>query len=475
MITTLTCVFALVLLLILLAYSTRAGVTDQRISADSLRQKQAFFAAEAGIGLAREWFNANRTLINADLEDMLGAGIDGWLVAGSERWVRCGDVDYASDPTHPCWGDPVPDRRDHSYFYYWNGSTELPIGAPGILAGTGTEVKVEALMCLLHLDLGLDPALGSIIEGCHTNPALLDGSKLMVTLLATGGADCAAGTCAAQSSISEQIASFSVSAFAQLPGFPLVTKSDLPTGGLTEIVANINGGGAGIPASIWGSANPGCTGHDDIDPRNAPLITCDAEDWYGGLGIPLDLGCGLALCECPLGSALTLTTLLLDQVGADIVLDDLFPCDLFQFYFGMARSEADKLRDSIRVINDCSTLDSESAGAYWVTGASCEIAANTTIGSPEHPVMLISASGETLMHSGSELYGMLFVTDVENGDAELSTTGDATVFGSVVMDGVFGEHSGTFQVIYNEDIMADVSAVGGLGSLTGSWTDQPWY
>lgn len=471
MMTTYTCILVLVLMLSMLVYSTRAGLTDQKMSADEVRQKQAFHAAEAGLRHAYEWLSANNVLISADVQDLLGSGVDGWMVAGSRRWVRCGDVDYSSDKSHPCWGDPVDARRDQSWFYYWDGSTELPIDTDAFLQASETEVQVEALLCLLQVDAGLDPALSSVVSGCHTDPALLDGSKFMVTLLARAGADCVNGSCGAWSRVSEQVTSFSVSAFAKLPGVPLVTKSELPDHGVLEIVANLHGGGLNVPASIWANANSGCVGHSEIDPRDAGLITCNALDWYGSPLIPDDLDCGLSLCECPLAEALSYTTPILDQIGPDIVLDDLFPCDLFEFYFGTARTEFTKLRDSVRVIDDCSSLDGESFGTYWVTGSTCEIAANTVVGSPDHPVMLISASSETVMHSGAELYGMLFVTDVEDSDAALRTTGNATVFGSVVMDGAFGHHAGTFQVVYNDDIIADVSTAGGLGNLTGSWTD----
>jgi hypothetical protein len=66
---------------------------------------------------------------------------------------------------------------------------------------------------------------------------------------------------------------------------------------------------------------------------------------------------------------------------------------------------------------------------------------------------------------------MLFVTDVEDDDATLNTQGDATVYGNVVVDGILGEFSGTYNVVYNDGLVADVSATGSLGAITGTWTD----
>ncbi len=472
MITVFTCALVLVMMAVVLSYLARAQTAEQRMSANEVRQKQAFHAAEAGLRLASEWFLANNVLIDADVEEMLGSGLDGWLITGSPRWQLCGDVDYASDKSHPCWGDPVDQRRDDNFFYFWEGSTELPIDATGHLGVGNAQVRVEALLCLIDLDLDVLPPLTSPIRGCLTNPALVDSSKFVVTLLARGEADCSGSGCLAEARVSEQVSNFSIVAAAKMPGVPLATNSPLPTTGILELVANPDGGGPSLPLSLWGTANAACSGQSPISLDGSSLISCDPLSW-GGLDALTGglLGCGLTECACGVLDALTLTTGLLDIPGPDLSFDPDFPCDLLGFYFGVGRDQYEQIRDSVTVIDDCSSLNEESFGAYWVTGASCEIAANTVVGSADHPVMLISAASQMQLNSGSEIYGTLFLTDVEDAEARLVTTGDSTIYGNLVADGVTSELAGTFQVVYSDDIVADVSAVGGLGSITGSWTD----
>ena len=79
--------FSAVLILILLTelvlYATQVGVFEQRKSANDLRQKQAFHAAEAGLQNAREFFLANTARLSYP-------GATGWLHSGSSRWTACG-------------------------------------------------------------------------------------------------------------------------------------------------------------------------------------------------------------------------------------------------------------------------------------------------------------------------------------------------------------------------------------------------
>ncbi len=468
-ITIFTCIMVLLLMITLFSYTTHSTQVEQKLSAGELRQARALHLAESGLSMAYEWLLANNTLINADLENMLGAGIDGWMVAGSPRWARCGDVDYASNKSHPCWGDPNETRRDQSYFYFWAGSTALPLDTSIVDVADG-QIRVEALYCFIDLDLGPLSAATSSVLGCQSNPALVDGSKFMVTLLSRGEVDCTNGVCGSEVLLSEQISNFSVSAMARAPGAPLVTNRDFPSSGIAEIVANPDGGGPGLPVSIWANNNASCPG-DVVTVQTENWSTCSALEWYGLGLLPSDPTCTQQTCGCPVDALINPLLGVLGALEGDVLLDEVFPCDLFQFYFGMARSNYENLRDSIQLIDDCSSLDENSAGAYWITGSACVINANTVVGSAKHPVTLISAASLTQLDSGAELYGLLFLTDTEDGNATFNTTGNATIYGSLVSDGVAGNLNGTFQLVYNEDIVVQASQTGGLGSLSGSWTD----
>ena len=127
-----------------------------------------------------------------------------------------------------------------------------------------------------------------------------------------------------------------------------------------------------------------------------------------------------------------------------------------------------------KVLSNCDSLGPSSSGIYWISGTECSINANTVIGSAYAPVLLISATAATKMAGGTKLFGVLYVTDVEVGvgNAEFEVQGNNIVYGQVIMDADYGNnYNGTFQVIYNENLIARVSATGGLGNVPGGWAD----
>jgi hypothetical protein len=85
--------------------------------------------------------------------------------------------------------------------------------------------------------------------------------------------------------------------------------------------------------------------------------------------------------------------------------------------------------------------------------------------------MLISAAAETRLNGGANIYGTVFVTDVEDADAELVSLGTNTVYGSVIVDGILGDYNGTFQVVWNDNTSRKAGNNGGLGAVVGGWSD----
>lgn len=467
-----TCVMVLMLMAIILTYSTYSSMAEQRNSANDLRQKQAFHAAQAGIQMATEWFGTRGPLINADVENLIG-DLDGFLYPGGEHWTRCADVDYSNDKSHPCWGDPNDQRRPYVYFYNHNGSTHLPIDS-SILGGS-VDVEVEALLCFIFVeDLDLVASLTSEIMGCQLLEGLLvDTSKFMITLLARGKADCSGGTCQAESLISQAITNFSVGAQASTPAVPLVSNGPLPALGLLQLAANEDN--PANPMSIWGNLNPSCGGMN-VDFDGSSILSCPLSvlESSGG-SCPSPSGLLDAISAVLDGDVLSATGDLLGLLsivagtGTDLLGDTTFPCDLFASYFGVAEENWTLVRDSVTVINDCSILDAESYGTFWITGDSCEISG--PIGSEDHPVMLITAATNTHLADGAHVYGTIFATDVENANASLSAGDGSIVQGQVVSDSTWGMIGGTATVIYDEDLIVDAGLSANLGSVQGTWTD----
>jgi hypothetical protein len=483
MVTTFTGILILLLLTLMMFFAIRVGVFEQRVSANEMRQKQAFHAAESGLGHAKEFFRNNSALIASSTESLLPDGTNGWLYDdnNTKRWHKCSEVvglDLANGSgSHPCFGESVPGVRDDSYYYSFGGSMTVPGNTTAVLPSATEQVTVEALLCVLDFVEGDEIP----VKGCSVDPGtavgLADGTYFMITLLARGGVECDNTGCAAEALISEQVSNFGASGGGRSPAVPLTTKSSFPPSGSAEVVPNPNAGGVGVPISVWmnGSDDPNCSSGSAVDPSSGSWATCEMHEWYGTDILPADYACP-GNCSCDQSESISYTHASEDTLGIDLVVDPLFPCDLFQFYFGIPRTDYEVVKGYSKIISDCTTLGPNSFGIYWVSGSECRINSNTQVGSPGAPVMLISAATLTRLNGGAKIYGTLFVTDVEDSAAELQSNGTNTVYGSAIVDGTLGSYQGTFQVVWNDNTSRKAGAGGGLGAVLGGWTDfhQGW-
>jgi len=465
-------ILILILLTEMLIYAVQVGVFEQRKSSNEMRQKQAFHAAETGIQHAQEYLLAN-TL------DLTFNGTDGWLSdEASGRWVRCPALTGKGD--HPCYGEPIEALRNDSYFYSVDGANPslIPILTDDVLPDSTETVTVQALLCLLDLERTAVPP----VQGClDKNDSNLESIYFVITLLGRGQAECDVnGDCAAEALVAQKLGSFGPLTGSGGPGVPLTSRSTFPPGGTAEIVPNPNGGGPGVPISSWLNSND-CGSGVPVDPTGGSWTTCERHEWYGIDRMPGDFACPTATCSC--GSderRLSYSDGNTDEFGIDIVIDPLFPCDLFYYTFNVPRLDYLDVKHGpgVQVITDCDILGPESRGIIWVDSSvgTCTINANTRVGSPEQPVFLISAANLTRLNGGAEIFGVLYVTDVERGNGEFQSTGTNTIYGAAIIDGALGSFNGTFQIVYIEDLIDRATKSGSLGKMYGGWTDfhQSW-
>jgi len=198
-------------------------------------------------------------------------------------------------------------------------------------------------------------------------------------------------------------------------------------------VPNPNAGGIGVPVSVWANANPSCSDGAALL-GSGSWATCEYHEWYETDEIPSDMVCSSASCSCSVSEAISYTVGPDDQLGIDLLEDTNFPCDLFEFYFGVPRAEYQLVKSTAKIISDCSGLDQYSQGIYWVSGSECRLNGNTVIGSPTRPVMLISAAAITTFTGGNHIFGVVFVTDVEVPGAEWKASGNNIIYGSAIID-----------------------------------------
>jgi len=481
-VTTFTGVLVLVMLTLMMFFAVRVGVFEQRVSANDSRQKLAFHTAESGIHHAKEFLLANGALVASETVGLMSGGVDGWLADSTDkRWQKCSEagLDLVNGHgIHPCFAEPNADQRAETYYYSFDSATgaaptsdfdeytKLDLDTDSIIPGTTESVGVEALLCVLEIDK--DATIP--VQGCSTDRTVADGTYFMVTVLARGQADCVGTTCNAEALVSEQVSNFGATSGGNSPQVPLTTKSSFPPSGTAEVVPNPNAGGIGVPVSVWMNDNSSCGGAP-ADPSSGSWATCEMHEWYAVDQKPEDMACSSVSCSCAEAESISYTDANTVNLGMDMVTDPEFPCDLFQFYFGVPSTSYEIVKGYSKIISDCDSLGEDSSGIYWVSGPTCRVNSNTVIGSKDHPVLLITAASLTKFNGGAKMFGVLFITDVEDSAAELEMVGTNTIYGSVINDAALASYQGTFQIVWAEDVSEKAGNGGGLGSVLGGWSD----
>ena len=201
------------------------------------------------------------------------------------------------------------------------------------------------------------------------------------------------------------------------------------------------------------------------------------QEWYAVDSRPADAKCsfGPGQCSCSIneGETISYRQAGIAIIGIDIQSDVLFPCDLFEFYFGVPSAQYQSVKANATVIDDCSILNTESTGFYWFTGDTCTL---DDVGTINNPIILLSAADvKTVMNGNTEFFGILYISDVEDtdGNAYFKPGGGATVYGAVIVDVLFSQSAlaGTFKVVYNEAGLLNAGGQGSLGGLSGGWRD----
>lgn len=465
-------IFVLVLMTLMLLYAARVGVFEQRVSANEANQKIAFHAAESAIEQGLEYVLANGSRLFEDdldaMSDGAGGSRPGWFANDgvTPGWQPCTVTLIALD-NHPCGGE-IP-ASVGSFFYddpaTASGTDSLPMDT-GVFPAD-TTARLSMLMCIVDF---ANPA-----GGCLAPPADEEAQReavAVIQLMGYGYTDCTdttdLTTCTAEARIARPLSNYKN--FGGSPAVPLTTKSTFPPTGTAEVVPNPNAGGVGVPLSVWSNNNTACAVPPAITGQGS-WATCEMHEWYGRDARPDDVSCDITPCSCTVDEAISYTSAQTTYQGIDIIADDAFPCDLFEYYFGVPRLQYEIIKGAATVVEDCSGLDQYSSGLYWVSGSTCQINSNTQVGSPSHPIILISAATTTRLNGGAEIFGVLYVFDGEDPSATLDSTGTNTTYGAVIVDATMGNYNGTFQIVYSEAVLAEATGNNGLGNVNGGWRD----
>ncbi|WP_114325386.1 hypothetical protein [Candidatus Colwellia aromaticivorans] len=239
------------------------------------------------------------------------------------------------------------------------------------------------------------------------------------------------------------------------PDSAITVSGTIGIGGAFTVGANPNGGGVGVPLSVWS---------DDNVTLGGTGATCGLEEFDGGY--------------CP-GSPYSDSTL----EAADILDNDTtgFPSDLLDYTFGVATANYQELKNRAEVLADCSTLPNPSltditTGFYWIEGA-CTLNAGHIVGSVDEPVIIVVENSLTRLNGGAIIYGLFFAFETTPGSGgDVQMQGNSTVRGAFISDHDIGGSGGTFNTRYDAEVLGNISQGGGpklstVEIIPGSWKD----
>ena len=289
------------------------------------------------------------------------------------------------------------------------------------------------------------PAQGTYTVSGVRQTILRDSAVLrMITLTSTGSSP------DGLSSIVQTQQAIQYSILANPPDVPLIVAGGLDVGGNFEVAANPNGGGDGVPLSIWTDL--------DVDMNNGSGTTCGLQEFSDG-----------SCSSSPYSEKGFQDQDILDN-------DPSFPDDLMEYLFNVPETEWPVLRSEAQEIyTNCNALGPNSVGLIWIDG-DCSLNANVVVGSADDPVILVVTDGDLTMNGGAQINGMVFSFRKPStvADFELNMIGGARVNGVVASNHPVGHANGTYNSVYDADVLAGLQendAFQRVAIVPGSWRD----
>lgn len=462
----------LVSLTLVTFYSANTGLMKQRIAANEVRAREALESAEAGIERTIAFLSENKSKLGS-------AASGGWITPNTQRWVACTDADVA----FPC-GDGTTNRfgTGSMWLRYAVGGTNSIADISDYLADHPTpqpgDQPVDVFLAARCADEDEDSACDTPLR-----PSTKQDSAFLA--IAQGWSADQTGTATVQ----QGLVLYQVPASA--PDSPLTIKGNANIGGSFEVVANPNGGGPGVPLSVWSDT--------DIQ-MGASAYTCHLGEYLATPVQPSDITevtypdgetvqfC--SSCRCSTADSTGVMSTNADGEQEDFVdVDgnsgvnpdaDNFPSDLFEYAFGTPSSDWREIYDQAQVLSDCSTINASSSGLYWIEG-DCSISNNTQAGSPLEPVLIVVDEGDLQLNGGATIYGLIFSfdnPDKAGSGGTVQYNGSNRVIGALIADHTVDLPNGNFTIRYEEKVLEtlfEMTGGRGLGKRPGTWLDYVDY
>jgi len=576
-----TLVVALILLFIatvLALFATNVGLFAQRASGADVRARAIHQTLEAALSQGAEYIKNNRSTL-----------VDPNNPTDSTYWTQCdaGDTSFPCGTVPSCAGDSggtcaagsANARRANMYYYSTTAGAGYNVDGTASGASTSNQINKNSLPIAstqritssngytVNYGVGALMCMVKSQASTYTGPA-------QCTTTATNAQGIYLFTITAVGNVSGESAASTLSmTFGSAPKIPgavnaptVVASSNLVVNGNTTFVTAPDAGGYGVPVTIWS--------RDYVRPQGAGNPdTCYFEDWIrNGSGtyqfesnsdgttskVVSCTGKGNAHCYCSQDisvgqGGLTYGSDILDN-QANVspankqvpvcptsypnckpnydVQPSEFPCDLFQYIFGVqawqdstgndnfcetrlpkvSQKMGDGTTQSVNVdeaylytnaaliystahplwptsaqkVGSCTALvaatraTSFTGGIVWDQTGACDL--SPTVGWPDKPVAWVS-DGDLRGNIGT-VFGLVFVRDttdpgptVVGGAVSISNNSQGTIYGSLVIQGG-GTLNGSSAVIYNGNVMkalSNLNSTNPASQVPGTWTDRYGY
>lgn len=340
-------VVLLLLVSMMSLFAMNVGVFEQRSSGNDVRAKMVNEVAEAGLARGMEYFRENSALLQ-------GAPGGQWVKCeATSTDFPCGSIlEKSSIRVGPAGAQTTVEVDRRATMYYWQSggfdfdgaggvtgweARMLPIPNPvGTINGFQARAGVGAVLCrVAYKTTATDATV------CTDDPARMSPSSV-ITLVSVGSLTSEGS----RSTLAQTIGMYNI--LNNVPGKPpVIASGSVDVTGTLQVVTNPNGGGPGVPVSVWTRRDMTKTGTPN---------TCYLDEFlrYGAKNSspPRFEGASKVLvcddCTCPTEHTLSYQgSGNLQLEGIDIldvdthsgtnhdVRPEEFPCDLFENVFGV--------------------------------------------------------------------------------------------------------------------------------------------
>jgi len=146
-----------------------------------------------------------------------------------------------------------------------------------------------------------------------------------------------------------------------------------------------------------------------------------------------------------------------DVIENDTTLSNMTDNQLFEAVMGLPPADYET---TVPTQTNPASLDGLKGEVIWVDGGT---ALDGDIGTRLEPVVIV-VDGDTSIGANTVIYGVVYIRN------NVSVSGGPTIFGSVVVEGTVSG-AGTMNIIYDPLAAMGANSVGRAGNLPGTWRD----